>query len=128
MYVFIYIYIYKEIGGGEKERDAYIYLYVCVCRERGRERFVYRILSHSHLSVHSVCPPGKHTIHVYSSGGEPYEKWENLTPGTPEYEAYKEERADVLWKAVERCIPDVRERAEFHIIGSPLAHEVYIHI
>ena len=74
----------------------------------------------------SVCPPGKHCIHVYSSGGEPYETWENLTPGTPEYEAYKEERAEVLWRAVERCIPDVRERLEFHIVGSPLAHEAFL--
>lgn len=74
----------------------------------------------------SVCPPGKHTIHVYSSGGEPYEPWEALTPGSEEYEAYKEKRANVLWEAVERCIPDVRERAEFHIIGSPLAHEAFL--
>mgnify|MGYP003684667417 CR=1 FL=1 len=73
-----------------------------------------------------MCPPGKHTIHVYSSGGEPYETWENLTPGTPEYEAYKEERANVLWRAVERCIPDARERAEFYIVGSPLAHEAFL--
>jgi len=74
----------------------------------------------------SVCPPGKHVIHVYSSGGEPYETWETLTPGTPEYEAYKEERGDILWKALENCIPDARERAEFHIVGSPLAHEAFL--
>merc|ERR1712046_451561 len=40
--------------------------------------------------------------------------------------AYKEERAEVLWEAVERCIPDVRTRAEFSIIGSPLAHEAFL--
>jgi len=74
----------------------------------------------------SVCPEGKHVIHVYSSGGEPYEPWESMTPGTPEYEELKEKRADVLWKAVERCIPDVRERCEFSIIGSPLAHEAFL--
>jgi phytoene dehydrogenase-like protein len=74
----------------------------------------------------SVCPPGKHVIHVYSSGGEPYEAWENLKPNTPEYEAYKKERGEVLWKAVERAIPDIRERAEFHILGSPLAHEAFL--
>jgi len=33
---------------------------------------------------------------------------------------------DVLWKAVERCIPDVRDRVEFSIIGSPLAHEAFL--
>jgi len=74
----------------------------------------------------TVCPEGKHVIHVYSSGGEPYEPWEKLEKDSPEYEAYKEERAECLWKAVERCIPDVRERAEFHIIGSPLAHEAFL--
>jgi len=74
----------------------------------------------------SLCPEGKHVIHVYSSGGEPYEPWEKLEPGSKEYEAYKEERAEVLWNAVERCIPDVRERLEFSIIGSPLAHEAFL--
>lgn len=74
----------------------------------------------------SVCPPGKHCIHVYSSGGEPYEPWEKLKPGTEEYEAYKKERIEVLFKAVERCIPDIRDRLEFTIIGSPLAHEAFL--
>jgi phytoene dehydrogenase-like protein len=74
----------------------------------------------------SLCPEGKHVIHVYSSGGEPYEPWEKLSPGTPDYEAYKEERARVLWQAVERCIPDIRTRLEFSIIGSPLAHEAFL--
>merc|ERR1719311_695036 len=74
----------------------------------------------------SVCPEGKHVIHVYSSGGEPYETWESLEPGSEEYEAYKEERGDILWKALENCIPDARERAEFHIVGSPLAHEAFL--
>lgn len=74
----------------------------------------------------TLCPEGKHVIHVYSSGGEPYEPWEKLKPESPEYEAYKEERAQVLWEAVERCIPDVRDRVEFSIIGSPLAHEAFL--
>lgn len=74
----------------------------------------------------SLCPPGKHVIHVYSSGGEPYEPWEKLTPGSDEYDAYKKERVEVLFKAVERCIPDVRDRVEFSIIGSPLAHEAFL--
>lgn len=74
----------------------------------------------------TVCPEGKHVIHVYSSGGEPYEPWEGLETGTPEYEAYKEKRTQVLWEAVERCIPDVRDRLEFSIVGSPLAHEAFL--
>lgn len=74
----------------------------------------------------TLCPPGKHVIHVYSSGGEPYEPWEKLTPGSEEYEAYKKERVEVLFRAVENCIPDVRDRLEFSIIGSPLAHEAFL--
>ena len=74
----------------------------------------------------SVCPEGKHVIHVYSSGGEPYEPWEQLEPGSEAYEAYKEERANILWEALENCIPDARARAEFHIVGSPLAHEAFL--
>ena len=74
----------------------------------------------------SLCPKGKHVIHVYSSGGEPYEPWEKLKPGTAEYEAYKEERAQVLFQAVQRAIPDIMDRLEFKIIGSPLAHEAFL--
>ena len=74
----------------------------------------------------TLCPPGKHVIHVYSSGGEPYEPWESLTPESSEYNEYKEQRAQVLWQAVERCIPDIRDRLEFSIIGSPLAHEAFL--
>lgn len=74
----------------------------------------------------SVCPEGKHCIHVYSSGGEPYEPWEKLKPGSQEYEDYKKERVEVLFRAVERAIPDVRDRLEFSIIGSPLAHEAFL--
>ena len=74
----------------------------------------------------SVCPEGKHVIHVYSSGGEPYEPWEKLEQGSEEYEAYKKERVEVLFRAVERCIPDIRDRLEFSIIGSPLAHEAFL--
>ena len=32
----------------------------------------------------------------------------------------------MLWQALERCIPDVRDRIEFSIIGSPLAHEAFL--
>lgn len=74
----------------------------------------------------TVCPEGKHVIHVYSSGGEPYEPWEKLKPGTEEYEEYKKERVEILFKAVEKAIPDIRDRLEFTIIGSPLAHEAFL--
>jgi len=32
----------------------------------------------------------------------------------------------VLWHAVERVIPDIRERAEVTMVGTPLTHERYL--
>ena len=34
--------------------------------------------------------------------------------------------ADVLWRAVERQIPDVRERAKVTLVGTPLTHERFL--
>lgn len=65
----------------------------------------------------SLAPPGHHVIHCYAAANEPYEPWANLKPGSPEYEAFKEERAEFLWKAVERVIPDVRQRCKVQLVG-----------
>ena len=42
------------------------------------------------------------------------------------YQALKVERAEVLWRAVERIIPDARARAELELIGSPLTHQRFL--
>lgn len=81
----------------------------------------------------SLAPPGKIVVHAYCCGNEPYEAWEAEEPAygaSPkrrgEYEALKEERAQVLWRAVERVIPDARSRCELALIGSPLTHERFL--
>lgn len=61
----------------------------------------------------SVCPAGTHVIHVYSSGGEPYEPWEALDADPAAYEAYKRQRAEV------RRARALRARAR-RVIGRPL--------
>ncbi len=38
----------------------------------------------------------------------------------------KEERAEVLWQALEKVIPDVRERSKFALVGTPLTHERFL--
>ena len=43
-----------------------------------------------------------------------------------EYKRMKAEAAEVLWKAVEKQIPDVRERAKVSLVGTPLTHERYL--
>lgn len=43
----------------------------------------------------SLAPPGKHCLHAYTPGSEPYAVWEGLKRGSAEYNALKEERAEV---------------------------------
>jgi phytoene dehydrogenase-like protein len=43
-----------------------------------------------------------------------------------DYEALKDERSQVLWRAVESVIPDARQRAVVALVGSPLTHERFL--
>ncbi|MBE9107993.1 NAD(P)/FAD-dependent oxidoreductase [Nodosilinea sp. LEGE 07298] len=74
----------------------------------------------------SLAPPGKHTIHVYTPATEPYELWQGLDRRSPEYAALKQTRAEPLWRALERIIPDVRQRVEVELVGTPLTHERFL--
>ena len=65
----------------------------------------------------SLAPKGKHTLHAYLPATEPFEIWQNMRQGTPEYEKLKEERSQVLWKAVEKVIPDIRKRCENQMVS-----------
>eukprot|EP00210_Caulerpa_lentillifera_P007892 g7533.t1 len=72
----------------------------------------------------SLAPHGYHTLHAYAS--ESYSQWSGLTTNSPEYRRLKEDRTRVLWKLVKRLIPDIDERLEFQLIGSPLTHERFL--
>ncbi|KAG5185959.1 amine oxidase [Tribonema minus] len=72
-----------------------------------------------------LAPPGKHAVHAYMAGNEPYSLWEGLQRGSKEYEELKEQRTQVLWNALERIIPDIRARAEVTLPASPLTHEMF---
>jgi phytoene dehydrogenase-like protein len=74
----------------------------------------------------ALAPPGHHAVHAYTAGNEPYEVWEGLNHKSGAYKALKEERAEVLWQALEKVIPDVRERAKFALVGTPLTHERFL--
>jgi phytoene dehydrogenase-like protein len=74
----------------------------------------------------SMAPERHHVVHAYTAANEPYEIWEGLDRHSKEYGAKKGERAEVLWRAMEKVIPDVRERTELALIGSPLTHERYL--
>eukprot|EP00793_Prasinoderma_coloniale_P005753 PRCOL_00004227-RA len=73
-----------------------------------------------------VAPEGHHVIHCYTAGSEPYDLWADKDRGSAEYKAFKEKRSQVLWEALERIIPDIRERVDVDILGSPLTHERFL--
>jgi phytoene dehydrogenase-like protein len=74
----------------------------------------------------SLAPPGKAVVHTYSAANEPWELWEGLKRGTPEYEQLKKERAEPLWRCLEKVLPDIRQRAEVTLIGTPLTHARFL--
>jgi phytoene dehydrogenase-like protein len=98
----------------------------------------------------SLAPDGYHVVHAYTAACDNFEDWEpfldggvdvgkvGISPNTAAaskyaasdgYRALKEQKAEVLWRAVERVIPDVRKRAKqkgsIVLIGTPLTHRRY---
>ncbi|MDJ0647827.1 MAG: NAD(P)/FAD-dependent oxidoreductase [Xenococcaceae cyanobacterium MO_188.B19] len=74
----------------------------------------------------SLAPSGKHNIHVYTPGNEPYGIWSGMKRNSPEYQAQKQARSQVMWQALERVIPDIRSRCEVTLVGTPLTHKRFL--
>lgn len=74
----------------------------------------------------SLAPGGCHTIHVYTPGNEPYDLWQGVDRHSTMYETLKKQRAEVMWQALERVIPDVRSRCWVNLVGTPLTHERFL--
>lgn len=68
----------------------------------------------------SLAPEGHHVIHAYTL--EPFAGWER----NDNYENCKREKAQSLYRALERVIPDVRKRVVLELIGTPLTHAGYL--
>jgi len=52
-----------------------------------------------------LAPPGKAVVHAYTAGCEPYDVWAGMDRASAEYKQLKQQRAEVLWKALEKVIP-----------------------
>lgn len=74
----------------------------------------------------SLAPPGHHVIHVYTPGNEPYRLWQGMDRRSQTYAQQKQIRAQVMWQALERVIPDIRSRCQVTLVGTPLTHERYL--
>ncbi|KAF3450382.1 hypothetical protein FNV43_RR06462 [Rhamnella rubrinervis] len=81
----------------------------------------------STVSPH-VAPPGKHVLHAYLPGTEPFQLWEGLDRRSSEYKILKSQRSEVLWRAVERSLGGGfdRDKCEVKLVGSPLTHKRFL--
>ncbi|NEP61495.1 MAG: NAD(P)/FAD-dependent oxidoreductase [Symploca sp. SIO2G7] len=70
----------------------------------------------------TLAPAGKQSLHVYTPGNEPYAPWARLDRRSPEYAALKQQRAEVMWQALERIIPTIRSRCDLALVGTPQTH------
>lgn len=68
----------------------------------------------------ALAPDGHHVIHAYTL--EPWSGWLRDAG----YEQRKRQRAEPLYRALERIIPDVRSRVALELIGTPLTHQRYL--
>jgi len=68
----------------------------------------------------SLAPAGHHVVHAYTL--EPFAGWTR----DETYATRKCERAEPLWRSLERVIPDVRSRAVLELNGTPLTHAHYL--
>ncbi len=77
------------------------------------------------ISIPSVLDPGlapadHHVVHAYTL--EPWTGWQR----GPKYESQKQTKAQGLYRALERVIPDIRERVVLELIGTPLTHQRFL--
>jgi carotene isomerase len=68
----------------------------------------------------TLAPPGYHGIHAYTL--EPHAGWER----NETYSDRKQARAQPLFRALEKVIPDLRDRIVLELIGTPLTHARYL--
>jgi carotene isomerase len=74
----------------------------------------------------SLAPPGHHVVHAYTL--EPWQPWQRDS----HYIERKRQRAEPLYRALERIIPDLRQgpndqsRIVLELIGTPLTHQHFL--
>ncbi len=68
----------------------------------------------------SLAPQGHHVVHAYTL--EAHAGWERDN----KYEEKKRSKAQTLYSALAKVIPDIRERVVLELIGTPLTHAHYL--
>eukprot|EP00252_Welwitschia_mirabilis_P015748 TRINITY_DN3491_c0_g1_i2.p1 TRINITY_DN3491_c0_g1~~TRINITY_DN3491_c0_g1_i2.p1 ORF type:complete len:435 (-),score=106.01 TRINITY_DN3491_c0_g1_i2:84-1388(-) len=75
-----------------------------------------------------LAPEGKHVLHAYTPGTEPYDIWAGMDRRSTEYKKLKAERSEVLWGAVERVLGRgfSRDSCDVKLVGTPLTHQRFL--
>ena len=73
----------------------------------------------------TMAPKGKHVLHGYTPANEPWEIWQNLKPNDLTYKKLKEERCSIFLKSLRKIIPDIDNRIEIKLLGTPLTHKKF---
>ena len=76
----------------------------------------------------SMAPAGRHVLHAYTPANEPWELWQGLERESPEYQQLRTERCQVFWDVLEQRIPDIRQRCDVVMEGTPLTHRRFLNV
>ena len=76
-----------------------------------------------------LAPQGHHVVHAYTL--ESYHNWQQMEgdqngPRQDQYRTQKCHRSQPLFQALEKVIPDIRDRITLKLIGTPLTHARYL--
>ncbi len=71
----------------------------------------------------SMAPKGKHSLHGYTPANESWEKWEKLKKDTKNYKQLKEDSCAIFFKPLKKIIPDIEERIDIKLLGTPITHK-----
>tara|TARA_Y100000589_G_scaffold179881_1_gene170292 strand:- start:36 stop:1568 length:1533 start_codon:yes stop_codon:yes gene_type:complete len=71
----------------------------------------------------SMAPKGKHVLHGYTPANEPWEIWKDIPRNSEIYQNLKEERCSVFINSLRKVIPDINNRIEVKMLGTPLTHK-----
>jgi carotene isomerase len=68
----------------------------------------------------TLAPLGKHVVHAYTL--EPWDPWQR----DETYGQRKQTRAQPLYQALKQVIPDICDRVDMELIGTPLTHQRFL--
>ena len=75
-----------------------------------------------------MAPAGHHVLHAYTPASEPWQLWASLDQGSEDYARLKQDRCQIFWSLLEARIPDLRERCQVVMEGTPLTHRHFLNV